>query len=179
MGDVERTGSGRYRCHSLTAVTWWVMGTSGNSHSGVVSISFGVPASRYVLPNDPLPFEPPAQASLDRPRSTSVHEMPIAGPDKPPVAVNLGAPQGKAEPESTAVVTPGQRSLSHYRRLFPGEENADRFISELQAKGFAASLIDRKGGLIRGIWKLSHGPRQRGPGCRRKEEAPDAWLLVK
>ncbi len=171
---------------ALTAVTWWVMGTSGNfatAWSGF-DILRGTEPSRYVLPNDPLPFEPPAQASFWTAPSglTGVHEMPIAGPDMPPVAVNLGAPQGKAEPESTAVVTPVVSARYHIiGGCFLEKENADRFISELQAKGFAASLIDRKGGLYR----VAYGSYPQRATARealdavRKEEAPDAWLLVK
>lgn len=171
---------------ALTAATWWVMGSSDNSFTAWSGFDLmrGSEPSRYVLPNDPTSFEAPSQASFwSAPKDlTGVHEMPIAGPDVPPVAVDLGHQQGKAQPESTAVVTPAVSARFHIiGGCFLEKENADRFISELQAKGFAASLIDKKGGLYRvayGSYPL-RATANEALDAVRKEEAPDAWLLVK
>ena len=172
---------------ALTAATWWVMGTSGNSLTAWSGFDLlrGTESSRYVLPNAPPAYEAPVQASFwSAPVDlTGIHEMPIAGPDVPPVAVDLGQAQGKVEPESTAVVTPAVVSARYHiiGGCFLEKENADRFISELQAKGFAASLIDKKGGLYR----VAYGSYPQRTTANealdavRKEEAPDAWLLVK
>ncbi|HRQ84223.1 MAG TPA: SPOR domain-containing protein, partial [Flavobacteriales bacterium] len=96
--------------------------------------------------------------------------------------VNLGQAPSKAIPESTAVATPSPTARFHIiGGCFLEKENADRFVAELQAKGFAAALIDRKGGLYR----VAYGSYpQRAMALEalaavRKEIAPEAWLLAK
>jgi cell division protein FtsN len=110
----------------------------------------------------------------------------VAGNTSPFVAVDLGpAPERAAVPESTAVVTTAAVHTDRPRYHIVGgcflqKENAEKFIADLQARGFAASLIDRKGGLYR----VAYGSYpQRGMAVEalsavRKEEAPSAWLLV-
>ncbi|MBK9058650.1 MAG: SPOR domain-containing protein [Flavobacteriales bacterium] len=171
----------------LTAATWWVVGTSGPkgiAWSGFDLLRSNEPA-RYVLPGAPLAqTAAPVEASIwSAPADMhGIHEMPIAGPDVATVVVDFGQAPAKAEPESTAVDTPAVQSRYHIiGGCFLEKENADRFISELQAKGFAASLVDRKGGLYRvayGSYPLKSTAVEALEAVR-KEEAPDAWMLVK
>ena len=170
----------------LTAATWWVVDTNG-----LKSISLGgfeLPSSnepaRYVNPGaPPAGIEAPVEASIWKiPTGVyGIHEMPVAGKEVPAVAVDFGQAPTKTEPESTAVETPVVRSRYHIiGGCFLEKENADRFISELQAKGFAASLIDRKGGLYRvayGSYPVKSTAVEALDAVR-KEEAPDAWMLV-
>lgn len=170
---------------ALTAATWWVLaaGPAVPAWGGLAFLSGSEPA-RYVLPPAPAPAQVPVQASFwQAPVDlVGVHELPIAGPGLPPVAVDLGQARAQAEPESTAVVTPAPAPRFHIiGGCFLEKENADRLISELQAKGFAAALIDRKGGLYRvayGSYPL-RSTAQEALDAVRKEEAPEAWLLVK
>ncbi len=171
----------------LTAATWWMVGDRGNRGAlwdGSV-VGRASEAALYVLPS-----APPAVAGFrdEGPGWTApqelygVRRLPIAGPEGPLVAVNLGQAPVKAVPESTAVATaaPGPR-FHIIGGCFLEKENADRFVSELQARGFAATLIDRKGGLYR----VAYGSYpQRAMAIEalnavRKEEAPQAWLLIK
>lgn len=171
----------------LTAATWWVVGSTGpNSIAmGGFDLFGSAGPARYIFPGaPPAPVGTPVEASIwSAPADIQgVHEMPIAGPDVAAVAVNFGQTPEKAEPESTAVDTPVVRSRYHIiGGCFLERENADRFISELQAKGFAASLIDQKGGLYRvayGSYPLKSTAAEALEAVR-KEEAPDAWMLVK
>lgn len=171
----------------LTAATWWAVGSSESNPiawSGF-DVLRGSEPSRYVLPAaPPAPTGEPVQASFwSAPADLhGVQELPIAGPDVAPVAVDLGQAPGNAAPESTAVANPAVRSRYHIiGGCFLEKENADRFISELQAKGFAASLVDVKGGLHRvayGSYPLK-ATAMEALNAVRKEEAPDAWMLVK
>ncbi len=171
----------------LTAATWWVVGTNGPK--GIALGGFDLFRSSepafYILPEaPPAPKDAPVEASIwSVPADLQgVHEMPIAGQDAAAVAVDFGQAPVKAEPESTAVDTPVVQTRYHIiGGCFLEKENADRFISELQAKGFAASLIDRKGGLYRvayGSYPLKSTAVEALDAVR-KEEAPDAWMLVK
>lgn len=170
---------------ALTAATWWILaaGPAVPAWGGLAFLSGSEPA-RYVLPPAPAPAQVPVQASFWQAPAglEGVHELPIAGPELPPVAVDLGQGRAKAEPESTAVATREVAPRFHIiGGCFLEKENADRFISELQAKGFAATLIDRKGGLYRvayGSYPLRTTANE-ALSAVRKEEAPDAWLLVK
>ena len=171
----------------LTATTWWAVGNNGRS--GIALGSFDLlraaEPSLYALPAPPAA---PVEASVipsawQAPKDLfGIHEMRIAGPDVAAVAVDLGQAPVKAEPESTAVATSPVRSRYHIiGGCFLEKENADRFISELQAKGFAASLIDVKSGLYRvayGSYPL-RATALEALNAVRKEEAPDAWMLVK
>lgn len=170
-----------------TAATWWMVGNNGmkGALQGSFDIGPASEASLYVLPSAPPETSefPAEDAGWAAPKELhGIQELPIAGPDGPLVAVNLGQAPVKAVPESTAVATanPGPR-FHIIGGCFLEKENADRFVSELQAKGFAATLVDRKGGLYR----VAYGsyPRRETAlealNAVRKEEAPQAWLLVK
>lgn len=173
----------------LTAATWWAVGHSGDT--GLAWGSFDLvrasAPSLYVLPSAPPETAAPGtgaevlpwKAPEDR---TGIAELPIAGPEFRSVAVNLGQAPAKAVPESTAVAMPEVQVRFHIiGGCFLEKENADRFVAELQAKGFAASLIDKKGGLYRvayGSYPLRSTALEALQAVR-KEEAPNAWMLVK
>ncbi|MBS1944051.1 MAG: SPOR domain-containing protein [Bacteroidetes bacterium] len=178
---------------AFTAATWYLVGTLGKEAPRLANIGPGQAgeAARYQLPKAP----PVAMAALDVPEWTApadlygIHDLPIAGPDVRLVAVNFGQAPGKAVAESTAVAkaaTPAAVPAAGPRfhiigGCFLEKENADRFVAELQAKGFAASLIDRMGGLYRVAYG-SYPQRAMALdalGAVRKEIAPEAWLLVK
>jgi cell division septation protein DedD/nucleoid DNA-binding protein len=172
-----------------TAATWWLLGSNGmrQVNWGNMGPGQAAAASFYFEPKAPTPIaSEPVEVSVWKVPEDQhgIQEQPIAGPDAPLVAVNLGQAPVKAVPESTAVSTPtpvqGQR-FHIIGGCFLEKENADRFVAELQAKGFAASLVDRKGSLYR----VAYGSYpQRATALEalnavRKEEAPQAWLLVK
>ena len=172
----------------FTAATWWAV--SSGAPDGMMMSGLDLfrtsEAPLYALPKAPVPtaVEPLEAAIWTAPKDIfGVHDMRVAGPDVAAVAVDFGqAPMKAATPESTAVVVPTVRSRYHIiGGCFLEKENADRFISELQAKGFAASLIDVKGGLYRvayGSYPLKSTALEALDAVR-KEEAPDAWMLVK
>src|SRR5262249_4078903 len=144
----------------FTAATWWVVNAdapNGVQWSGFDLFATGEP--RTYAPHHPAT---PAPVALDDtshwtvPTSLyGVHALPIAGSAAPFVAVDLGpAPPGAAvdpaAPVSTAVAVPAPHVRYHIvGGCFLQKENAEKFIADLQARGFAASLIDRKGGLYR------------------------------
>ncbi|MCO6482035.1 MAG: SPOR domain-containing protein [Flavobacteriales bacterium] len=171
----------------FTAATWYLLGMMNPEGLawGDLNVFRNMEPARYVLPGAPPPaVGAPATASFwTAPADLhGIHELHIAGPGMPPVAVNLGQAPMKAEPESTAVAVraPGPR-FHVIGGCFLEKENADRFVSELQARGFAASLVDRKGGLYRvayGSYPL-RATALEALNAVRKEEAPEAWLLVK
>ncbi|MCC6838748.1 MAG: SPOR domain-containing protein [Flavobacteriales bacterium] len=171
---------------AFTAATWYVV-----APSGTIGLAFTGPEAwwrmdqpHYRLPGAPELALGPVEASIWTVPSDSygIQALPIAGPNEPLVAVNLGQSPPRAVPESTAVATPAVGLRFHIiGGCFLEKENADRFVSELQAKGFAASVIDRKGGLFRVAYG-SYPQRQialEALNAVRKEEAPQAWLLVK
>lgn len=171
----------------LTAATWWAVGNNGMQGVswGGFDLVHASEAAMYQLPKPPVQH---VEASLlpvpwKAPQDMyGLHEMKIAGAGAAPVVVNLGQAPAKAEPESTAVaVAPVQARYHIIGGCFLEKENADRFAAELQAKGFAASLIDVKGGLYRvayGSYPL-RATALEALNAVRKEEAPDAWMLVK
>lgn len=171
----------------VTAATWWAVGNNGSqggNWGGFELVRASAP-SLYVLPDPPsAPAEAPvASAVWKAPENMSgIRLMPIAGPEVPPVAVDLGQTRQQAALDSTYVATPDVRSRYHViGGCFLEKENADRLIADLQAKGFAASLVDRKGGLYRVAYG-SYPVRSmalEALSAVRKEVAPDAWLLVK
>ncbi|MBS1941859.1 MAG: SPOR domain-containing protein [Bacteroidetes bacterium] len=170
----------------VTAATWWMVGSNGMP-AGWAGFDLGraSEAALYVRPSAPPSLgSTPVEASIwTAPKDLyGIHVQPIAGPGAPMVAVNLGQAPAKAVPESTAVVTPSPGPRFHIiGGCFLEKENADRFVSELQAKGFAATLVDRKGGLYRVAYG-SYPQREmalEALNAVRKEEAPQAWLLVK
>lgn len=172
----------------LTGATWFTVTT--NDPKGAIWSGFDLfrtaDAPRYALPGpatsvvegriqaDPA-WSPPEDLF-------GIHPLPIAGSSGPMVAVNMGQVPAKAEPESTAVTMPVAQARYHIiGGCFQDKENADRLISVLQAKGFAASLIDVKGGLYRVAYGSypSRATALEALNAVRKEEAPDAWMLVK
>jgi cell division septation protein DedD len=103
----------------------------------------------------------------------------------PLMVVDLGAEPAAARiapPESTAVAMPApQRRYHVIGGCFLLEENAETFVAELQARGFAASILDQQGGLYRVAYG-SYPERSlalEALDAVRKEEAPEAWLLTK
>jgi cell division septation protein DedD len=170
----------------MTAATWWVMGNhagNGVAWGGFNLFGTAEPAL-YVPPPAPPTVPAPEEIPVWKaPAATGdVRSLPIAGPNAPAVAVDLRQGSLPALPESTAVDTPAVRLRFHIiGGCFLEKENADRFVSELQAKGFAASVVDRKGGLYRvayGSYPL-RSTAMEALDAVRKEEAPDAWMLVK
>lgn len=168
----------------MTAATWWVVG--GNAANGVAWGGFDLfgtaEPALYTPPAPPpadeAPAELPAWKAPAPAAAAEVRQLPIAGPNAPAVAVYLR----QAPADSTAVATPAVKLRFHViGGCFLEKENADRFVSELQAKGFAASVVDQKGGLFRvalGSYPLRSTALEALDAVR-KEEAPQAWLLVK
>ena len=173
----------------LTAATWWAVAQGelpsaawlafDKSHvpAPALYVPPAPPAAMALMPLEALVWSSPKELQ-------GIHELPIAGPEAPLVAVNLGQAPAKAVPESTSVATASPESGPRFHIIggcFLEKENADRFVSELQAKGFAASLLDRKGGLYRVAYG-SYPQREMALDALsavRKEVAPQAWLLVK
>jgi cell division septation protein DedD len=89
-----------------------------------------------------------------------------------------------AAPDSTRVAVRAVNASSRFHVIggcFLMKENAEAFVSNLQARGFAASIIDQKGGLYRVAYG-SYPDRELALDALsavRKEEAPEAWLLVR
>ncbi len=171
---------------AFTAATWYIVVPSGATDLARLMPDrwWSIEQAHYHLPDAPATATVPVEASFwSAPVGESgIQALPIAGPNAPLVAVNLGQAPPKAVPESTAVATPTVGMRFHIiGGCFQEKENADRFVSELQAKGFAASVIDYKGGLFR----VAYGsyPQRKiameALNAVRKEEAPQAWLLVK
>ena len=171
---------------AFTAATWYLVGASGTPGMAWSDLGFlrGAEQPRYVLPAPPAAAEAPVQASFwSAPTDLEgIHLLPIAGPEVGMVAINMGQAPVKAEPESTAVAVPSVPARFHIiGGCFLEKENADRFVAELQARGFAASLVDRKGNLYRvayGSYPLRSTALE-ALNAVRKEEAREAWLLVK
>lgn len=171
---------------AFTAATWYLVGASGTPGMAWSDLNLlrGAEQARYTVPSAPPAAEMPVQASFwSAPADLhGVHRLPIAGPHVEPVAVDMGQAPSKAVPESTAVATPTVSARFHIiGGCFLEKENADRFVAELQAKGFAASLVDKKGDLYRvayGSYPLRSTALE-ALNAVRKEEAPEAWLLVK
>ena len=122
-----------------------------------------------------------------------IQALPIAGDDAPLVSVDLGMPPepvelpaeetAEAAPDKTEVAVPSV-SVGRFHVVggcFSIKENADRFIAALRDKGFQATLIDQH----RGLYRVAFGSfPERGMALEalaavRKQEGPDAWLLVK
>lgn len=185
----------------FTAGTWWVV--SRNSPDGAQWSGFDLFA-----PDEPTVFVPRAAdpmaavpmidtAAWTIPSElTGVNQLAVPGSNGTTLIVDLGdtarlandlqnVQGGHVEPAkavSTAVVTPNMRTRFHIiGGCFLVKENADAYVANLQAKGFAASIIDQKGGLYR----VAYGSYpQRALALEalsavRKEEAPEAWLLVR
>lgn len=172
----------------FTAATWWTV--TANGPEGAIWSGFDVfrpnVASRYVMPAPPpsIAVTPePRQEDWTAPKDLSgVQMMPIAGAGSPLVAVDMGKVPDVAPPEPKSTTTMPDRQAKYHiiGGCFAEKENADRYIADLQAKGFAASLIDHKGGLYRvayGSYPLLKTAKEALHAVR-KEMAADAWLLV-
>ncbi len=184
----------------VTAATWYAV---ANNDNGAAQWSgFDLFASR-----EPAVFVPrqngvPAAPTLDTvewtidPSLSGVNELTVPGLDER-IIVDLGpAPAPKdtvpptaiaaqpAAPDSTRVAVRSVNASSRFHVIggcFLMKENAEAFVSNLQARGFAASIIDQKGGLYRVAYG-SYPDRELALDALsavRKEEAPEAWLLVR
>ena len=184
----------------VTAATWYAVTTTDSSPAQWSGFDlFGS--------HEPAHFAPrPAERPLiDGPLDTAhwdittiqsgITTLPVPGTDLA-VTVDLGA---TATPKDTVTISPIAGQLAHAdsthvavaspQRMrfhiiggcFLMQENADAFVATLQARGFAASIIDRKGGLYRVAYG-SYPDRELALDALaavRKEEAPEAWLLVR
>lgn len=192
----------------FTAATWWIVtkDTPVDAQWSSFDVFGTTEPRRYVASIGPPIFPDRSNDTLawiaptDR---SGVQPLPIAGEMAPLVAVDLGAapsapvidpaatvpapveqpPAHKAAvPESTRVAEKALHARYHViGGCFLEKENADKFVAELQAKGFAARLLDQKGGLYRVAYG-SYPERAMALDALnavRKEEAPEAWLLVK
>ncbi|MFT3884733.1 MAG: SPOR domain-containing protein [Flavobacteriales bacterium] len=172
----------------FTAATWWVVSSDGPHDvqwSGFDLFSSSEPRTYSGPPAIPKPVDLSDTVHWSVPAGLhGVHSFPVAGNASPYVAVDLGpAPERVAVPESTAVAMPTPVARTRYHIVggcFLQKENAEKFIADLQARGFAASLIDRKGGLYRVAYGSypQRGMAEEALNAVRKEEAPAAWLLV-
>jgi len=179
-----------------TVGTWWLV--SRNGPDGAQWSGFDLFASREPVQYTMRSEEPAPLPDMDdtirwnAPENEyGVNAFLIAGADGPSVMVDLGqAPKQvpievkpqPAAPVSTAVATATQHARFHIiGGCFLIKDNADTFVANLQAKGFAATIIDRKGGLYRVAYG-SYPDRalaQEALSAVRKELAPEAWMLVK
>lgn len=181
-----------------TAATWWVVASkapSGAQWSGFdlfASAEPGLYAPRTVEAHSELGPVDTASFSLPT-EAMGVREVPIPGDDGSALVVDLGAPpvpaptqlapeKQTAVPESTAVAVSTPRIRFHIiGGCFLQKENAEGFMADLRAKGFAAAIIDQRGGLFR-VAIGSYPQRAlalEALAAVRKEEAPQAWLLVR
>ena len=182
-----------------TVGTWWVVST--RTPGEVQWTSFDPVASdeplHYTASSEPpsLKAEPVDTSSWTIPGALEgVHQFPLPGGDGHVLIVDLGNVDDPsittpttaesvqpAKPDSTAVATRSVRARYHIiGGCFLQKENADSFVANLQARGFAANIIDQKGGLYRVAYgsypdrSLANEAMQ----AVRKEEAPEAWMLV-
>jgi cell division septation protein DedD len=174
-----------------TLGTWWLVGGDLRSTGTWEELSL-------FMGKEPRQYHPVAQATFvpvsvedtapwRSPDDTfGVRMHPIAGSKGPLVAVDHGpAPVEEHANQSPVKAndTPAPVTLKYHiiGGCFQEKENADRFASELQAKGFAAKVLDRKNGLYR-VSYGSYAARAMAVealNAVRKEEAPQAWLLVR
>ncbi len=181
----------------LTAGTWYVVATSDPkdvnwggfdpfkpSH---IAMYAPHPASSVVVPME----VDTAAILLDR-TSHGLQPVQILEATLPPTVVDMGpeaAPEPSIErttptiaapPVTTSVATQAVRKRYHViGGCFLLKENAETFVADLQARGFAATIVDQKGGLYRVAYG-SYPDRSlalEALSAVRKEEAPNAWLL--
>ena len=179
-----------------TMGTWWLV--SRNSPAGAQWSGFDLFASdeptRYSTRTDQPSTLPNSDDTIawNAPENQyGIRAFHIAGADGPEVNVDLGQEPKQvpttiavepAAPVSTAVATSTMRTRFHIiGGCFMMKDNADTFVANLLAKGFAASIIDQRGGLYRVAYG-SYPQRElamEALNAVRKEEAPEAWMLVK
>ena len=171
-----------------TAATWWLLAQPdprGIQWGGFSPFAPEEPA-RYTARTTPISAASPLDtAGWTVPTDlTGVHALPLGDEEGTLITVDFGQPIVSVEtaaPDSTAVATRTVRSRYHIiGGCFLQQDNADGFVADLRARGFAASIIDQKGGLYR----VAYGSypdkslAQEALEAVRKEVAPDAWLLV-
>jgi hypothetical protein len=178
----------------LTAGTWWVVSRQPGQDaawSGFDVFGSSEP-KQYTARVEEFPLEVDASDTVSWTAPANEHgirEFMVAGPEGPLVSVDLGvAPPVPTEvktapalPDSTRVATRPTGARYHIiGGCFLMKENADAFVADLQARGFAAAVIDRKGGLYRvayGSYPLKALALE-ALAAVRKEVAPEAWLLI-
>ncbi len=183
-----------------TAGTWWVVST--RTAGDVQWTSFDPFTADEPLHYTNRSASPTIKADpLDTsswtlpPELEGVHQFPLSASDGQMLTVDLGTIDDPAnetpvsvervqpvKPDSTAVATRSVHARYHIiGGCFLQKENADSFVANLQARGFAANIIDQKGGLYRVAYgsypdrSLANEAMQ----AVRKEEAPEAWMLVR
>lgn len=174
----------------MTAATWMIVARDTRQRvDRAVLDPFGDRAQAIYQPRTGAPVaELPAVEEAAIPVPDTGHgvvAVPVDLDGVEQLAVDLGAapePERVAPPESTAVAvtTPGKR-YHVIGGCFLLEENADSFVADLRARGFAAAILDQKGGLYRVAYG-SYPDRElalEALQAVRKEEAPEAWLLAK
>ena len=183
-----------------TAGTWWIVsskGPAGAQWSGFDLFDSTEPTTyRPRVQDSGVPIDPMDTTSWSLPDElTGVHQLSIPGDELTNLLVDMGAaaitpvlpvpvvPEKQvAVPESTAVAVKAPRIRFHViGGCFLQKENAEGFMADLRAKGFAATIIDQKGGLFR-VAIGSYPQRTlalEALAAVRKEEAPQAWLLVR
>ncbi len=180
-----------------TAATWWVVidkGPKGAQWSGFdlfASAEPGIYQPRSTAPPKPLAPVDTTTWTL-APGQTGIHELSVPGIGGNTLLVDLGAPAAVpvvpvpekqvAVAESTAVAVKVPSNKFHViGGCFLQKENAEGFMADLRAKGFAASIIDQKGGLYRVA--IGSYPKRavalEALAAVRKEEGLQAWLLVR
>jgi hypothetical protein len=175
----------------LTAGTWWVV--SSQPGQDVAWSGFDVFGSsepkQYTARVEEFPLEVDGSDTVSWTPPVNEHgirEFMVAGAEGPLVSVDLGAAPTEvktapAAPDSTRVATRPTGARYHIiGGCFLMKENADAFVADLQARGFAATVIDRKGGLYRvayGSYPLKALALE-ALAAVRKEVAPEAWLLI-
>jgi hypothetical protein len=178
----------------LTAGTWWVVSRQPGQDmawSGFDVFGSSEP-KQYTARVEEFPLEVDGSDTVSWTAPATEHgirEFMVAGADGPLVSVDLGAaPPAPAEvknapavPDTTRVATRSTGARYHIiGGCFLMKENADAFVADLQARGFAATVIDRKGGLYRvayGSYPLKALALE-ALAAVRKEVAPEAWLLI-
>ena len=183
-----------------TAGTWWIVsskGPSGAQWSGFDLFASTEPTTyRPRVQANEAQLDPVDTASWALPAElTGVHELPVPGDEGTTLLIDMGSPtvvvpepdapaadRQVAVPESTAVAVTSPKIRFHViGGCFLQKENAEGFMADLRAKGFAASIIDQKGGLFR-VAIGSYPQRAlalEALAAVRKEDAPQAWLLVR
>lgn len=181
----------------LTAGTWYVVATSDPKEVNWGGFDPFKPARSTVYAPHPaasarVPLEVDTAGVVLDGTLHGLHPVQILDAGLPPTLVDMGpapAPEPSIEGTistitapavTTAVATQAVRKRYHViGGCFLLKENAETFIANLQARGFAATIVDRKGGLYRVAYG-SYPERSmalEALSAVRKEEAPNAWLL--
>ena len=144
-----------------------------------MSVPLVVDTAAVVLNADLHGLQPVQILETDLP-TTLVDMGPEPTPAAPEPSVERTIPTITAPAVTTAVSTQVVRKRYHViGGCFLLKENAETFVADLQARGFAATIVDQKGGLYRVAYG-SYPDRSlalEALSAVRKEEAPNAWLL--